>query len=154
MSRKIPSMKALLAFDAAARHQSFTHAAQELSLTEGAVSRQIASLEGSLGIRLFDRVRNRVTLTQSGQVYAEQVRNSLERIERDALQIMAHEGKGGVIELAVLPTLTSQWLLPRLAAFYARHPDITINMSVRTSLFLFQGTPFDAALHFGEPTWP
>src|SRR3569833_2868708 len=112
MSRKIPSMKALLAFDAAARHQSFTHAAQELSLTEGAVSRQIASLEGSLGIRLFDRVRNRVTLTQSGQVYAEQVRNSLERIERDALQIMAHEGKGGVIELAVLPTLTSQWLLP------------------------------------------
>lgn len=154
MTRRIPSMKALMAFDAAARHQSFTRAAQELSLTEGAVSRQVAALEGTLGVPLFDRVKKRVVLTQTGQVYAEQVRQSLALIERDAMRIMAHENQGGVIELAVLPTFASQWLMPRLAGFIRRHPEITINMSVRTGVFLFQGTSFDAAIHFGDPTWP
>jgi DNA-binding transcriptional LysR family regulator len=152
--KKIPSMNALLAFDAAARHQSFTRAANDLSLTEGAISRQIGNLESILGIRLFERVKKRVALTEAGRVYAGQVRQTLELIERDALDIMAHEGKGGIIELAVLPTFASQWLLPRLGAFAVQQPEITIHMSARTGVFLFPGTPFDAAIHYGEPTWP
>src|SRR3990167_769292 len=154
MRRPIPSITALMSFDAAARHQSFTRAADELALTESAVSRQVAGLEASLGIKLFERVKQRVTLTQAGRAYGEQVKQSLERIERDTLEIMAHEGKGGIIELAVLPTFASQWLIPRLGGFSARHPDVTINMNARTRVFLFDDTPFDAAIHFGTPTWP
>jgi DNA-binding transcriptional LysR family regulator len=154
MRRHIPSITALMTFDAAARHQSFTRAADELALTESAVSRQVASLEASLGIKLFERVKKRVTLTQAGRAYSEHVKQSLERIERDTLEIMAHEGKGGIIELAVLPTFASQWLIPRLGSFKAQHPDVTVNMNARTRVFLFNDTPFDAAIHFGEPTWP
>lgn len=154
MRRKIPSINALIAFDAAARHQSFTRAADELALTESAVSRQIASLEASLGIKLFERLKKRVTLTEAGRAYGEQVKQSLERIERDTLGIMAHEGKGGIIELAVLPTFASQWLIPRLGNFTAQYPDVTVNMGARARIFLFSDTPFDAAIHFGEPTWP
>jgi LysR family glycine cleavage system transcriptional activator len=154
MRRAIPSINALITFDAAARHQSFTRAAEELALTESAVSRQVAGLEADLGIRLFERVKKRVALTRAGRAYSEQVKQALERIERDTLEIMAHEGKGGILELAVLPTFASQWLIPRLPAFGARHPDVTINLSVRTRVFLFDDTPFDAAIHFGLPTWP
>ncbi len=154
MRRTIPSINALIAFDAAARHQSFTRAADELSLTESAVSRQIGSLESNLGIKLFERLKKRVTLTEAGRAYSDQVKQSLERIERDTLGIMAHEGKGGIIELAVLPTFASEWLIPRLANFTAQYPDVSVNMSVRTGVFLFNDTPFDAAIHFGEPTWP
>lgn len=154
MRRKIPSITALTAFEAAARHQSFTRAATELALTESAVSRQVAALEEQLGIKLFHRIKKRVTLTDAGQAYSSQVQQVLDRIERDALQIMAHEGAGSILELAVLPAFASQWLIPQLGSFYAQHADVTINMSARTDVFLFNDTPFDAAIHFGDETWP
>ena len=154
MRRVIPSRSALLAFDAAARHQSFTNAAAELALTESAISRQINALEEQLGIKLFNRVKKRVTLTKAGALYGNQVRQTLDRMERDMLDIMAHGGTRGLIELAVLPTFSSQWLIPRLGRFYQAHPDLTINMSARSVMFLFKDTPFDAAIHFGQPTWP
>lgn len=154
MRRTIPSVNALLAFDAAARHQSFTRAAAELVLTESAISRQVANLESTLGVKLFERLNQRVTLTQAGQRYSTQVKQSLERMERDTLEVMAHEGQGGFLELAVLPTFASQWLIPRLVHFQAQHPGITLNLSARTGVFLFDDSPFDAAIHFGHPTWP
>jgi len=147
-------MSALLAFEAAARHESFTHAARELFLTESAVSRQIASLESNLGVRLFVRSKQRVVLTRAGKLYGTQVRRILEYLDRDTLSIIAHGSGGGSLELAVLPTFASQWLIPRMKDFYARSPDIRVNMGVRTDAFSFEESHFDAAIHYGQPTWP
>lgn len=151
---KIPNMGALTAFEAAARHESFTHAAKELFLTESAVSRQIATLESQLGVRLFVRAKQRVVLTRAGRLYGTQVRRALENLDRDTLSIIAHGGGGGYLELAVLPTFASQWLIPRIKAFYDRAPDVRVNMGVRTDMFSFEESHFEAAIHYGKPTWP
>ena len=108
MRRKIPSIEALIAFEAAARHQSFTRSADELALTQSAVGRQIAILEEYLGVPLFNRIKKRISLTDVGQMYARQVRESLEKIERDTLAAMAHQGAGGILELAVIPTFATR----------------------------------------------
>lgn len=147
-------MSALLAFEAAARHESFTHAARELFLTESAVSRQIASLESNLGVRLFVRAKQRVVLTRAGKLYGTQVRRTLEQLDRDTLSIIAHGSGGGSLELAVLPTFASQWLIPRLKDFYERTPDVRVNMGARTDMFSFDESHFEAAIHYGQPTWP
>ncbi|WP_018150549.1 transcriptional regulator GcvA [Leeia oryzae] len=154
MRRKIPSIESLTAFEAAAKHQSFTRAAEELSLTQSAICKQIASLEAFLGVDLFSRAKRRVSLTEAGKVYAKQVQEDLDRIERNALSIMAHEGVGGILELAAIPTFTTRWLIPRLPLFYAAHPDITLNITTKAEPFLFTDTPFDAAIHFGTDIWP
>lgn len=154
MRRTLPSRSALLAFEAAARHQSFTSAAIELSLSESAISRQIATLENQLGLKLFNRIKKRVILTKAGLLYSKQVRKSVEQMEQDMLNIMAHGGTREILELAVLPTFCSQWLVPRIGNFYQQYPNVTINMSARSVIFLFKETPFDAAIHFGQPNWP
>ena len=150
---KIPNMSALLAFEAAARHESFTHAAKELFLTESAISRQVATLESNLGVRLFVRSKQRVMLTRAGRLYGTQVRRALENLDRDTLSIIAH-GSGGYLELAVLPTFASQWLIPRMKDFNDSNPDVRINMGIRTDLFSFEESHFEAAIHYGKPTWP
>lgn len=154
MRRKIPGSDLLIAFETAARHQSFTRAAEELSLTQSAVCRQILALEDMLGVQLFNRVKKRVSLSEAGQLYARQVRENLKRIEHDTLSLMAHRGMGGVVELAVIPTFATRWLIPRLADFNAQHPGITLDLTTRADPFLFRDTPFDAAIHFGDPVWP
>jgi len=151
---KIPNMSALLAFEAAARHESFTHAAKELFLTESAISRQVATLESNLGVRLFVRSKQRVMLTRAGRLYGTQVRRALENLDRDTLSIIAHGSGGGYLELAVLPTFASQWLIPRMKDFNDRNPDVRINMGIRTDLFSFEESHFEAAIHYGKPTWP
>lgn len=154
MRRKIPSTGTLMAFESAARHQSFTKAADELVVTQSAVCRQIAALEDFLGIKLFRRSKRGVVLTEAGASYSRHVTARLDEIERDTLELMARGGQGGVLELAVVPTFAVKWLLPRMPAFAALHPDITVNLSARTRPFLFDETPFDAAIHAGESTWP
>jgi LysR family glycine cleavage system transcriptional activator len=151
---KLPNMGALLAFEAAARHESFTHAARELFLTESAISRQINTLESNLGVQLFVRVKQRVVLTKAGKVYGAQVRRALEELDRDTLSIIAHGSGGGFLELAVLPTFASQWLIPRMPDFNARFPDVRVNMGVRTGTFPIADSHFEAAIHYGKPTWP
>jgi DNA-binding transcriptional LysR family regulator len=151
--RKIPTMEALIAFEAAARHESFTRSADELALTQSAVGRQIACLEEFLGVPLFNRVKKRLCLTDVGRLYAKQVREHLERIERDTLGAMARRGTGGILELAVIPTFATRWLIPRLPQFYAKHAHITLNLTTRAEPFMFDDTPFDAAIHFGSPIW-
>jgi DNA-binding transcriptional LysR family regulator len=152
--RRIPSIEALIAFEAAARHLSFTRSAEELVLTQSAVGRQVASLEEYLGVPLFNRVKKRLSLTEIGQIYARQVRENLERMERDTLAAMAHRDAGGILELAVIPTFATRWLIPRLPKFYAAHEHVTINLTTRAEPFLFTDTPFDAAIHFGDSVWP
>ena len=152
MRRKIPSTAALVSFEAAARHESFTKAAQELSLTQGAICRQIASLEDFLNVELFRRSRRGVKLTEAGLSYSRRVATQLDAVERDTLSVMGHTG-ANVIELAVVPTFGTQWLLPRLKDFQQEHPEVTVNLTNRTRPFLFADTDFDAAIYFGDADW-
>ncbi len=152
MRRKIPSTAALISFEAAARHESFTKAAVELSLTQGAICRQIASLEEFLGVELFRRSRRGVKLTEAGLSYSRRVATQLDAVERDTLSVMGQQG-ANVIELAVVPTFGTQWLLPRLKDFQHKHPEVTVNLTNRTRPFLFADTDFDAAIYFGDADW-
>ena len=152
MRRKIPSTAALISFEAAARHESFTRAAEELSLTQGAICRQIASLEDFLSVELFRRSRRGVKLTEAGLSYSRRVATQLDAVERDTLSVMGQQGTN-VIELAVVPTFGTQWLLPRLKDFQLKHPEVTVNLTNRTRPFLFADTEFDAAIYFGDADW-
>lgn len=152
MRRKIPSTAALTAFEAASRHQSFSKAAEELNLTQSAVCRQIAGLESFLGIELFRRVRRGVRLTDLGQIYARKIASQLDAVERDTLAMMSQQGSVS-IELAIVPTFATRWLLPRLRHFQQLHPEVTLNLTNRTRPFLFADTDFDAAVYFGDGDW-
>ncbi len=158
MRRTLPSTQALACFEAAARHESYTRAAQELFLTQSAVSRQITALEGFLKVALFRRTRHGVALTPAGSHYARLVGPRLQALERDTLDVMAHQGHGGALALAAVPTFATRWLVPRLAQFAALHPDTVVHIDTRTRPFLFADTGFDAALYAGTPEqvahWP
>jgi len=151
--RFLPPMSLLCAFEAAARHQSFTTAAAELHLTQSAVSRQIRALEDRLGAELFVRERQTVRLSPAGQAYAEEIRGALMRIASATVGFRANP-QGGSLNLAILPTFGTRWLAPRLPQFFDQHPGITINLTTRLSQFDFQLEAVDAAIHFGLPHWP
>ncbi len=122
-------------------------------LTESAVSRQIAALEGYLNVKLFDRVKKQVVLTEAGRRYSAAIGPNLDEIEMHTTSLIAHRGSGGIIELAVLPTFGNKWLLPRLNDFLRLHPDISVNLTERPEPFAFRGTNFDMALSFEHPAW-
>ena len=151
--RFLPPMSLLCAFEAAARHQSFTAAAAELHLTQSAVSRQIRALEDRLGAELFVRERQTVRLSPAGQAYAEDIRGALMRISSATVGFRANP-QGGSLNLAILPTFGTRWLAPRLPQFFDQHPGITINLTTRLSQFDFQWEAVDAAIHFGPQHWP
>lgn len=153
MRRKIPSNSALLAFEASARHGSFARAADELALTEGAISRQISRLEAFLGVTLFERVGNRVRLLPNGERYALQVRESLDRLERDSQYLMGQPNGGANIDIATIPTFAARWLIPRLGRFREKHPNIIVHLAERMEPFVLAGSGFDAAIHFDHPAW-
>ncbi len=153
MRRKIPSNSALLAFEVSARHGSFARAAEELALTEGAISRQISRLEAFLGVTLFERVGNRVRLLPNGERYAVQVRESLDRLERDSQYLMGQPNGGANIDIATIPTFATRWLIPRLGRFREKHPNIIVHLAERMEPFVLAGSGFDAAIHFDHPAW-
>jgi LysR family glycine cleavage system transcriptional activator len=152
VKRRLPSTTALTAFDASARHESFTRAAEELAMTQSAVCRQVAGLEAMLGVKLFRRTRRGVKLTDAGRGYAERVAERLDALERDTLEVMAGAGGLPVIELAVVPTFGTRWLLPRLTGFMPGA--VQVNLHTRTRPFLFDDTHFDAAIYAGDGHWP
>jgi len=151
--RLLPSMSALTAFEAAARTGSFTAAAGELSLTQGAVSRQIKALEDQIGTPLFIRKGQRVTLTPTGALYAEPIRDALRQIAAATVRTIAAP-KGGELHLAILPTFGTRWLVPRLPAFQAAHPQVTIHFTTKLAPFDFRTHDLDAAIHYGLGDWP
>ena len=151
--RFLPPMSLLCAFEASARHQSFTAAAAELHLTQSAVSRQIRALEERLGTELFVRERQTVRLSPAGQAYALEIRSALTRIAHATLGLRTNP-QGGCLNLAILPTFGTRWLAPRLPHFFSAHPGITINLTTRLSQFDFQLEAVDAGIHFGLPHWP
>lgn len=151
MRRKLPSTQALGCFEAAARHGSFTRAAQELALTQGAISRQVAALEAFLGVALFKRSQHGMTLTPAGQDYARHISRRLDALERDTLDLMGRQGQGDAITLATVPTFANRWLIPRLPLLATLHPELTVHIEVRTRPFLFTDSGVDAALYAGTP---
>lgn len=154
MRHGIPNLSALQAFEASARLGSFSRAAEELSLTHSAVYRQVANLESRLGVELFTRVRRRIVLTDHGAEYAGRIRHHLDQIEKDTFGLVSRTGMGRSIHIAVVPTLATTWLIPRLADFQKLQPDITVSLSVRTLPFQFKDQPFDGALYHGDHVWP
>lgn len=152
--RLLPSMSMLSAFEAAARTGSFTAAANELALTQGAVSRQIKALEEQIGAALFVRKGQRVTLTASGAQYAEPVRDALRQIAAATVRTIGAPKEAGVLNLAILPTFGTRWLVPRLPAFQEAHPHVVIHFTTRLVPFEFRGQEIDAAIHYGDADWP
>lgn len=153
MRRKIPSNTSLVAFEAAARHGSFARAANELSLTEGAISRQIGRLEAFLGVTLFERIGNRVRLLPNGERYATQIRELLDRLDRDSQYLIGQPSDGASLDIAIIPTFAMRWLIPRLSRFRQKHPNITVHLAERMEPFVLAGSGFDAAIHFEHPAW-
>lgn len=158
MRRTLPSLQALLCFEAAAKHCSYTHAAQSLFMTQSAVSRQIQQLEEFLGIALFNRTRYSVELTHAGQQYYQSIKPYLIGLEQSTLDMMSHKGLGGTLKLGVVPTFATRWLLPRLHHFNQLHPEITVHLETSTKPFLFNDHIFDAAIYAGTQQqiehWP
>jgi DNA-binding transcriptional LysR family regulator len=159
LSRKLlPSTSALAAFDSVARLGSFSAAAEELSLTQGAVSRQVSGLEEQLGALLFERTSRGVVLTAVGQDYAKAVAHALAQIRSASLQVMTKR-HSDQLNLAILPTFGTRWLMPRIPSFVARHPEITLNFATRIGVFDFDRDGIDMAIHIGPmgekgPDWP
>ncbi|NVO14417.1 MAG: LysR family transcriptional regulator [Rhodoplanes sp.] len=152
--RLTPSMPMLLAFEAAARHQNFTQAGVELSLTQSAVSRHILGLEELLEVELFRRSGRHVTLTEVGCIYARDIAPALARIRGASSRITAYRIESRTLHLAVLPTFASRWLLPRLAEFYGRHPDIVLHLHTRIGEYDLADSGLDAAINVGVAPWP
>lgn len=158
MRRMIPSLQSLICFEAAAKHKTYTHAAQELSMTQSAISRQIQQLEEFLNLQLFHRVRHGVELTSAGEQYLKNIKTHLLGLEHSTLDLMSHQGLGGTLKLGVVPTFATRWLLPRLYRFNEIYPEITIHLETSTKPFLFSEQIFDAAIYAGTPAqvenWP
>lgn len=151
MRRLLPSTQALLCFEAAARHQSFTRAAQELALTQGAVSRQVAALEDLVGVPLFKRSQHGMVLTPAGTDYAQQVAQRLDALERDTLDVRGRQGAGDRLSIASVPTFAVRWLIPRLPQLALAHPQLQVHIEARARPFLFSELQVDAALFAGTP---
>ncbi len=150
---RIPSIGGLTSFVAAAQHGSFTSAARELNLSQGAVSRQIRELESHLGIRLFERIRQRVVLTEAGKLYLSHVKKPLDDLAGASRKVAAFPGST-TLNLAVLPTLATRWLMPRLPGFQKENPRIMIHLMTPQSAAEFSLDPFDVAVFHCAPNWP
>jgi LysR family glycine cleavage system transcriptional activator len=149
----IPDIVNLQAFECAARHQNFSRAAEELNLTQSAVSRQIAELEQQTGLRLFERIRQRVVLSEAGQRLLPEVRGLLTHSEKLMIGAVAAGQMRASLKIASLPTFGAKWLVPRLGGFLDRYRDIAITIESRTKPFSFAEDNFDLAIHFGQPAW-
>lgn len=151
--RFLPSTAALTAFEAAARLGSATRAAAELSLTQGAVSRQIRALEDQVGVPLMLREGRSLALTPAGARYAAEVRGVLAQLGQATLALRTNPD-GGTLSLSILPAFAMHWLAPRLPDFGRAHPEVTVTLSTRMAPFDFAQERFDAAIHFGREDWP
>lgn len=149
----LPSIASLRALEALDRLGSASAAAAELALTQGAVSRQLQTLERQLGLDLVQRDQKRLLLTPAAQDYAAEIRQALNQIVQSTLRLQTAP-LTGTLNLAILPAFGMRWLMPRLPEFARLHPDVTINMSTRLEPFNFASEPFDAAIHFGNAQWP
>lgn len=150
MSVRLPPLPALRAFESAARHGNFSRAAEELHLTHSAISHQMKSLERTLGVALFRRGRRGVSLTQQGAAFAVVMHDALDRIARGVAALRGPRA----VTISVLPAFATHWLIPRLADFQARHPEIDVNIRANQQLVDFTQDDVDLAVRYGPGTWP
>ena len=155
MSRShLPTLTAMQCFEASARHLSFTRAADELSLTQSAVSKQVAQLESVLEQPLFRRVRKRLQVTPEGSLYLTEVRKILAQVEMSTRYMQSYGGQSEVLNVTTLPTFGARWLIPRLNGFRFRPPTVYLNISNRVEPFDLEEDRIDAAFFFGHGAWP
>ena len=148
---KLPPLSALRAFEAAARHLSFTLAAAELRLTASAISHQVRHLEACLGNRLFDRSRQGLRLTAAGAGYVSAVRDALRQISAATEEVQAR--KSGTLTISAVPALASAWLVPRIGGFRQRHPAIQLRILTDVRLVDLKREDVDIALRYGKGGW-
>ena len=153
MTARLPSLNGLRAFEAAARHLSFTHAASELNVTQTAISHQIKRLEEELGVRLFIRQNRSLTLTQQAQEYLPGIRAAFNDM-RLATDRLLRKDDDHVLTVSTLASLAAKWLLPRLTAFQEAHAGLDVRITTSTALVDFKGRDVDAAIRWGRGHWP
>ena len=153
MSRRLPPLNALRAFEAAARNLSFTRAADELFVTQAAISHQVKALEEYLGITLFRRYNRRLELTEAGRAYLPGLRDAFDQIDL-ATKRLTPRSENRSLKISVLPSFAAKWLMPRLAGFQIRHPDIDVLVSASDGLIDFVHDDFDLALRYGPGIYP
>ena len=153
MLRRLPSLNALKAFEAAARHGSFTKAADELAVTQGAVSHQVKALEAELGLRLFNRERQRLVITEAGRTYLEVVRDAFDRLAMGTNRLLQLQ-KAGVLTVTTSPNFAAKWLVHRLGRFVETHPEIDLRVSASAQHVDFAREDFDLGIRHGDGTWP
>jgi LysR family glycine cleavage system transcriptional activator len=152
MLRRLPSLNALKAFEAAARHQSFTKAGQELLVTQGAVSHQVKALEAELGLRLFNRERQRLVITDAGKSYLDVVRDAFDRLAVGTNRLLQLQ-KTGALTVTTSPNFASKWLVHRLGRFVEAHPDIDLRVSASVQHIDFAREDIDVAVRHGDGQW-
>src|SRR3954447_22200740 len=128
MRRSLPPLNALRSFDAAARHQSFTRAAKELCVTQGAVSHSVKALETDLGLQLFKRERNGLIITDAGRDYLAVVRDAFERLELGTDRLLQRQ-RSGTITVSTSPDFAAKWLVSRLGRFAEAYPEIELKLA-------------------------
>ena len=143
--RKMPPLNAVRAFEAAARHISFSKAAKELFVTHGAISKQVAQLEDWLGTRLFHRAHSQLSLTEAGHALLEQVAPALDRIALAAEQVI-QQSSTQVLRINAPPTFTMRWLIPRLSSFQRSHPGAELKLTTSTHPIRFEDQAYDMAI--------
>ena len=148
MARPLPPLNALRAFEAAARHLSFTRAAAELNVTPAAVGHQVKALEDLLGVRLFRRLTRALRLTEAGQAALPALVDGFDRLAEAADAMRAH-GDSGVLTISVCPSFGAMWLVPRLERFRILHPEIEIRIDGTDRLVDLTRDEADVALRYG-----
>jgi LysR family glycine cleavage system transcriptional activator len=147
--RSLPPLNALRAFEAAARHLSFSKAAEELNVTPAAISQQIRTLEDIAGVKLFRRLTRSLLLSDAGQVALTAVTEGLDRLE-EGYRAMRRQEEAGVLTVSVAPSLGAKWLVPRLEGFREKHPEFDIRIDATDRVVDFQRGDVDLALRYGN----
>lgn len=153
MLRRLPPLNALRAFEAAARHRNFTRAAEELHVTQAAISHQVKQLEDWLGRKLFERNGHTLTLTVDGRSYLPDLTRALDALAA-ATARLSDTALAGPLRISVLPSFAGKWLMPRLGRFRAAHPDIDLQISSSTELCDFSKGDIDLGIRLGLGRWP
>ena len=152
MVARLPSLNGLRAFEAAARHLSFTNAALELNVTQTAISHQIRRLEEELGLRLFERKNRSLALTPKAAEYLPGIRAAFQDLRFATDRLLRKDGDK-VLTISLMTSLATKWLLPRLSTFQEQHPDIDVRITTSAELVDFRRGDVDAAIRYGRGQW-
>jgi len=149
MRRSLPPLNTLRSFDAAARHRSFTRAAEELCVTQGAVSHQVKALETELGLQLFKRERNGLVITDAGRAYHAVVRDAFDRLELGTDRLLQRQ-RLATITVSTSPDFAAKWLVARLGRFAEAYPEIELKLSATMHHVDFAREDVDLAIRHGD----